>query len=313
MIRAPLEGGAWRWVGTATDGPLRRLFLGSAVLLLVVAGLLPVAGMILRSLTTEGHLGFEAYRNLLTSARQWTLAANSLGLAALTTVVAVALGVPAGLLVGRTDLPGRRALAALLAMPLLLPPYLTAVGWMAAASETGPLAQFLGPGAAQALSRWLFGLPGCVLVLSTAFMPLVMLLVAAALRAVPSRLEEAGLLVAPWPTVLGRISLPLVAPGALLGAALVFLLALGDVTVPPSFRYAVFAVESLSQFSAFYDLGAATATAMPLAAVTAAVLGLEALLARWTRAGGGTLSGRGSGPPPLVPLGRLRAPAAVAA
>lgn len=291
---------------------VRRVVLGSAVLLLVVAGVLPVVGMVLRSLGAGGHLGFAAYRGLLGSARQWHLAGNSLLLAALTTVAALLLGVPAGVLVGRTDLPGRRLLAALLAMPLLLPPYLNAVAWMAAGSSSGPVAWVLGEGATRTLSHWLFGLPGCVLVLSTAFMPLIMLLVAAALRGVPARLEEAGLLAAPWRTVLLRISLPLAAPAILLGAALVFLLALGDVTVPPSFRYPVFAVESLSQFSAFYDLSAATAAAMPLAAVTAAVLGLEALVSRWT---GNRTAGRGreSGPPPTVPLGRFRLSVAVAA
>ena len=290
---------------------MRRGILGSAVLLLVVAGLLPVAVMVTRSLTAGGHLGFAAYRGLLASPRQWLLVRHSLTLAGLTTLGAVVLGLPAGILISRTDLPGRRALTALLAMPLLLPPYLTAVGWMTAGSDGGPVARLLGQGAAQALSRFLFGLPGCVLVLTTAFMPLVMLVVAAALRAVPSRLEEAGLMVAPWSTVLRRVTLPLVAPGILLGAVLVFLLALGDVSVPPSLRYPVFAVESLSQFSAFYDLTAATAAAMPVALLTAAVLGLEALVARHTgaahavgaRAGGGMLT---------VQLGSLRRPVAAA-
>ncbi len=290
---------------------VRRVVLGLAVLLLVVAGVVPIVEMVVRSLTAAGRPGLEAYRGVLGSIRQWTLAGNSLLLAGLTTLAAVLAGVPAGLLVGRTDLPGRRFLAALLAMPLLLPPYLTAVGWMAAASKSGPVAGLLGGGAARTLSSWLFGLPGSVLVLSTAFMPLVMLLVATALRTVPPRLEEAGRVVAPWPTVMLRVSLPLVAPGILLGAALVFLLALGDVTVPPAFRYPVFAVESLSQFSAFYDLRAATAAAMPLAAVTAAVLGLEALAAR--RVGGGAAVRRGPQRPVTVPLGRYRTAVAVAA
>jgi len=311
MIRAPREGGVGRWVGTATNGLARKLLLGSVVLLLLVAGVLPVAVMLAKSLTAGGHLGFQAYRGLLASHRQWVLVGNSLTLATLTTLGAVVLGVPAGILVGRTDLPGRRALTALLAMPLLLPPYLSAVGWMAAGSDSGPVAQLFGSGLAGAVSSFLFGLPGCVLVLTTAFMPLVMLLVAAALRAVPSRLEEAGLTMARWPTVLRRISLPMVAPGLLLGAALVFLLALGEVSVPPSLRYPVFAVESLSQFSAFYDLTAATAAAMPLAALTAAVLGLEALMAR--RAGAARAGGsRGGGEVLTVPLGRLRRPVAAA-
>ncbi len=293
-------------------GWMRRLVLGSAVLLLVVAGVLPVALMVAGSLAPGGQLGLGAYRGLLASPRQWRLVGNSLTLAALTTLGTVLLGVPAGILVGRTDLPGRRALAALLAMPLLLPPYLIALGWMAAGARGGAVARLLGDATAASFSHLIFGLPGTVLVLTTAFMPLVMLLVAASLRSVPPALEEAGLTVARWPVVMRRISLPLVLPGLLLGAALVFLLALGEISVPPTLRYPVFAVESLSQFSAFYDLTAATAAAMPLAALTAVVLGLEAVLAR-------RVGGRGVVSPPaarrvlVVPLGRWRWPAAAAA
>ncbi len=290
---------------------VRNIVLGVAVLILAVAGLLPVAVMTIRSVTVGGHLTFTAYRGLLGSPRQWVLVRHSLTLATLTTLGALALGVPAGLVVGRTDLPGRRTLMALLSMPLLLPPYLTAVGWMTAGSDRGPVARLCGPAVAHALTGILFGLPGCVLVLTTAFMPLVMILTAAALGSVPSRLEEAGLTVAAWPTVLWRISLPLVAPGILLGAALVFLLSLGDVSVAPSLRYPVFAVESLSQFSAFYDLTAATAAAMPLALLTAAVLGLEALLGR--QRGVRFQAGLGSGHARTVRLGRLRGSITLAA
>ncbi len=291
---------------------LRRIVLFLAVVLLLVAGVLPVAVMAGRSLVVDGRLGLAAYHGLLASSRQWELLGNSLRLAGLVTVAAVALGVPAGLLLGRTDLPGRRVLGTLLALPLLLPPYVTAVAWMGAAAPSGPVARLLGAEAAAALSSFLFGLPGTVLVLATAFAPLVMLLVAAALRSVPPRLEEAGLLVARWPAVLLRVTLPLVAPGVLLAAALVFLLALGEVSVPPTLRYPVFAVESLTRFAAFYDLAAATAAAMPLVALTAAVLGAEALLVRWTRGTTG-MESRGAGRALVVPLGRWRRPAAVAA
>ncbi len=293
-------------------GRIRPAVLGGALVLLAAAGLLPVAVMTIRSVMAGGHLSFTAYRGLLGSPREWILIRHSLTLAGLTTLGALALGVPAGVLAGRTDLPGRRTLTALLSMPLLLPPYLTAVGWMTAGSDRGPVARAFGPEAAHAISSVLFGLPGCVLVLTTAFMPLVMILTAAALRGVPPRIEEAGLTMARWPEVLRRISLPLVAPGILLGAALVFLLALGDVSVPPSLRYPVFAVESLSQFSAFYDLTAATAAALPLAALTVIVLGFEAMLARRTRGlfPGGTTSGGGA---ITIHLGWARRPVAVAA
>ena len=290
----------------------RPVVLGLAALTLVVAGLLPIGGMVLRSVTIDGHFGFEAYRGLLDSGRGWTLAGNALVLATMTTIFSLALGIPLGFLIGRTDLPGRRILGGLLAMPLVLPPYLTAVGWIGGASENGLPAALLGVDAARALGRILFGLPGCVLVLTTAFMPLVMLLVAAGLRGVPSRLEEAARIVAPWPVVVRRVSLPLILPGVLLGGALVFLLALGDVTVAPTFRFPVFAVEILSRFSAFYDLDAATAAAMPLASVTALVLVLEVLAVRKIGARSSSISPE-AGAGRTIPLGRFRLPVTVAA
>jgi len=252
------------------------LVLGIAVLLPLAAGILPLFSLLMRSLSLDPL----PFHDIFRSPRQWVLMANSLKLASLTALGAVGLGLPAGVLLGRTALPGRRLLGGLMIMPLLLPPYLLALGWI---TVLYPLS--LGPDLGESLSRMLFGLPGCVLVLSTAFMPLVMILVASGLQNLPSRLEEAGLMAASWPTVFFRISLPLIAPGLLLGTALVFLLALGEVSVPTTFRYPVFAVECLSSFSASYDLDAAAAASMPLAALTFFVLAGEAFLAhRWPAA-----------------------------
>jgi iron(III) transport system permease protein len=124
-------------------------------------------------------------------------------------------------------------------------------------------------------SDWLFGLPGCVLVLTTVFMPVAMLLTITYLKTVAPRLEEAGRLVARWPRVLSRVTLPLIRPGLAWAALLLLLLAIGEFSVPMYLRYDVFPVEILTQFSAFYDYGAATAAAVPLALLTVALLVVE--------------------------------------
>jgi iron(III) transport system permease protein len=87
-------------------------------------------------------------------------------------------------------------------------------------------------------------------------MPVVMLLTIAYLGTVNPRLEQAGLLMSRWPSVLWRITLPLIAPAILFPAVLVFLLTLGEVGVPTFLRYPVYTVEILTQFAAFYDFGA---------------------------------------------------------
>src|SRR5260370_24152685 len=81
------------------------------------------------------------------------------------------------------------------------------------------------------------------------------------------RLEEAGRLISGWPAVLRRITLALSAPGILFSLVLVFLLAIGELSVPSFLRYPVLPVLSFTQFAASYNFGAATAAAVPLAAL----------------------------------------------
>ncbi len=283
----------------------RRLVLGSAVLLLAIAGGLPVVAMLAQAFFAGGRFDPAPLAGLLTDAGTWRLLGSSILLAAAVALAACAAGIPLGVLLARTDLPGRRLLAALFTVPLLLPPWVLAVAWAALAGREGLLAPVVGPGAALALDRFLYGPGGCVLVLGTAFLPVPLLLTMAALAEIDPRLEEAGRLHAGWGTVLVRISLPLALPGLLLAAVLVFLLALGEFTVPGFFRVDVFATRSLERFAAFYDVRGATAAALPLAAAALLVLPLEsAFLGRR----GAPLPGAGTRRR-TVPLGRFRAPA----
>ena len=242
----------------------RPVVLTSAAVLLLIAGLLPLVVMCAKSVSIDGRVSLAHYRDLLASARPWVLMTHSLVLASLTTLCATAIGLPLGILFSKTDVPLGRVFAALFTIPLLAPPYITAVAWFDMLGK----ARFLG-------RAWLFGLPGCVLVLTSTFLPVVILLTMTYLNTVNPRLEEAGRLVAGWPRVLRQITIPLVRPGLLLAAMLVFLLTMGEFGVPTFLRYDVFAVESFTQFSAFYNFGAATAAAIPLALVTLVLLAFE--------------------------------------
>ncbi len=232
-----------------------------AVFLLI--GLAPVLSMLINSIVAEGRFSLGAYSSVLTSARQWNLMAHSAVLSLLVSTFATCLGVPLGLLLGKTDLPFKKTLTALFVIPLLIPPYIIAVAWV----------DFLG-------IQHLKGLWACVLVLSSAFLPIPMLLTMIFLRTINPRLEEAARLVSGWAGVLKTITLPLILPGILLGGIVVFLLTFGEFGVPNFLRYDVFAVESFTQFSAFYNFKAATASSVPLALVTLLVLLVEARFLR---------------------------------
>jgi iron(III) transport system permease protein len=253
-----------------------RLVLIAATLLLAAIGLLPVAAMLKETLIADGRLSFDAYRALLTSSDHLaSLMGNSLQLAFVTACISTLVGVPLGVVLGKTDLPLRGALTLLFAVPLLIPSYVLAVAWLSLLGRTGIFGGILPVAWSQGLSSTFFGLFGCTLVLASAFMPIAMLLTMAFLRTVNPQLENAARLVSGWPGVLARITLPLVAPVLVFAAVLVFLLSFGEIGVPMYLRFPVYPIETLTQFAAFYDLRAASVTAAPLLFVTLAILGLQ--------------------------------------
>jgi iron(III) transport system permease protein len=254
----------------------KRLTLAASALTLAAIGFLPVLAMIASSFYGHGAFSMAACGTLLGSGKKlMPLIGHSLLLSVSVTFFAIVLGVPLGVLLGRTDLPLRRALTIALTLPLLVPPYVAAVAWFNVVGSRGWIGRFLPPLTTEYLSSNLFGLYGCICTLSTVFMPVAMLLTIAYLNTVNPRLEHAGLLVSRWPNVLWRITLPLIAPAVLFATIVVFLLALGEVSVPTFLRYPVYPLEILAQFAAFYDFSAATMAAIPLLVITAAILLLE--------------------------------------
>ncbi len=253
-----------------------RVTLALAALVLAIIGVLPLAAMLKESVTIDGSFGFDAYRALFRSEGQLTrLMVHSLVLSVLTASISTAVGVVLGVLLGKTDLPLRGSLTLLFTVPLLLPPYVLAVAWFSILGRTGLLGTVLPVVWSENVSSKFFGLPGCTSVLATAFTPIAMLLTIAFLRTVNPRLEYAGRLVSGWSSILLRITLPLMVPAISFAAILIFLLSIGEISVPMYLRFPVYPVETLTQFAAFYDFRAANVAASPLFLLTLIILGLQ--------------------------------------
>ncbi len=145
------------------------------------------------------------------------------------TFIAVAIGAGAALVTERAAAPGRRWLRLAMILPLLVPPFVTAMSW----------ARAFGPGGLTAdLTGWsmpgLFGPAGVTAVIGIHAAPLAYLVVAAALaaRAEPdlvraARASGAG----PWPAM-RTITLPLLRPALLGAAALSFVSAINSFGIP---------------------------------------------------------------------------------
>ncbi len=144
-------------------------------------------------------------------------------------MLALTVGLPLAVLIGRTDLPLRRTLQAAFTLPSALPPFILGMGWVGLANpKAGLLNLLFGVGTFD-----IYGAGGIAFVLGCAAIPLVFLPALASLARVDGALEEAARMsgATPLRALLG-VSVPLALPAALSGAALAFLFAASAFGVP---------------------------------------------------------------------------------
>lgn len=247
----------------------RALVLG-ALVLFAAAALLPLGVMFVATLfDADGHFTFAAYSSVLASGRQWILLGHSLQVAAGATGVALLLGLPLAFLTARTNVPLRGLFSVLYAAPLFMPTYVVAICWR----------YFIGDvfGVHHAVERWLgldqalwqaHGYALCAFYLGLALFPMVTLTTRASLLSADPSLDEAALLARGGRAAALRLALRLATPGIAAGAAFVFLFALSEFGVPNLLMINTYAIEVYSQFKAFYDVNAATASSVPLVALS---------------------------------------------
>ncbi|MBI3457439.1 MAG: iron ABC transporter permease [Candidatus Rokubacteria bacterium] len=241
----------------------------------------------------------------------WRVLANTLYVAAATTVLGGALGTVLALLVARTDLPGRALFQGVLILPYLVPPFIGAMAWLYVLGPTGLVNQ-----AWMALSGspdpllGIYGSGGIVLAMTLYKYPIAYLTVLAGLERVDPALEEAARSAGASPWRMARdVTLPLVAPSIAAGMTLVFLSAMAEFGTPAILgfpaKYFVLATKiyrTVLDFDRPYNLHVAAALSLLLVAVAGGVLALQ----RWWfgERGFGVMGGPARAP--VVPLGRAR-------
>jgi ABC-type Fe3+ transport system permease subunit len=204
--------------------------------------------------------------------------------------IALLVGLPFGFLVSRTNVPGAGILRAVGIVPILLPPIMLAMTWTMLLPLRGPVM--------------------CALILGFSSFPLVALFTARAAERIDARREEAALLTGGLGAVVA-MELPLILPSALGGSLLAFVVAINDFALPDYVssvgrKFNVYAGEVFSTWQVDGNEARAVATALPLLALTAAVV-LPLLRAR-ARRGGATIDASFQHPRPLK-LGPWRVPA----
>ena len=211
---------------------LTRNFFFAIVLLFLAAPLIVVAGVSLnakkRLLFPPEGLSLHWYQDLLTRAEWLTPIKNSFVIATVSALIAVSIALPLAYALWRYRLPFARTLFALGLAPFMLPPVITALGFLSFWVTLG----FYGQIGAVIISHGVF------------FVTLPLLTVAMGLESIDrALLEAARTLGADERTVLRTVVLPLIRPYLFSGYAFAFVLSLNEYIV--AYMVAGFTVETI--------------------------------------------------------------------
>ncbi len=196
---------------------------------------------------------------------------NSLRLALGATALAVLLAVPLAWLAHAYAFPGQRLFSALLLVPMVLPPFVGAIGFLQVLGPYGALNALLGCGPVDWLGQ--SRLLSVITLQALAFYPIIYLNVSAALANIDPALHEAAqnLGGGGW-TVFRRVTLPLVMPGLFAGCTLVFIACFTELGTPLIMNYSRCAAVQV-----YDELKEISASPFPYALVTV-VLGASVAL-----------------------------------
>jgi iron(III) transport system permease protein len=196
--------------------------------------LLVLLPLVLTLVQAAGY-GSEAAIDLLLRPIVGALLLNTLLIVAAATLAAAVIGTAAAWFVERTHLPGRRAWALLAVVPLAIPPFITSYAWLSLAPELPPFA-------------------GALLVVATAYYPLIYLPVSAALRGLDPALEETARALGLGPrAIFFRVVLPQIKPGLLGGMLLVALNVMSEFGAFQLLRFHTFTTEIYAEYRASFD------------------------------------------------------------
>ncbi len=200
---------------------MRRFLLAFAGLAVVLLAL-PIVGLLQR-------MPWSSLPDLLGDDVTLDALRVSLVVSLVAALVVLVLGTPLAWALGRTDLPGRRIVRALVVLPMVLPPVVGGAALLFALGRRGLIGQWL--------DRWFgltlpFTLTGAILAATFVALPFYVIAVEGALRTARHEIDDlegvASTLGAPPLTVLRRITLPRLLPAMGAGLALAWARALGE-------------------------------------------------------------------------------------
>mgnify|MGYP000955130576 CR=1 FL=1 len=201
----------------------------------------PLAETVFQAFVVDGRFSLTFFRLIATNPVQQQAVVNSLNLGIVSTVLTTLIALPLAYVMANFRFRGKVWLQALLLVPMVMPPFVGAIGMRQFFARFGSVNLLL-------MKLGLIGEPidwfggggflGVVILEALHLYPIMYLNVAAALANVDPSLEEAAqnLGASRW-RVFRTITFPLMLPGYFAGAAIVFIWAFTDLGTPLIFHY----------------------------------------------------------------------------
>ncbi len=222
--------------------PAMKFRFGTPIsILLIVAALgvflvWPMAHVFVRAFWDKQGFTFLYFTALFTNPVHLQTLTTSFIIAFGVTASCVVVALPLAWLFARYAFPGKAVWSALLLLPMILPPFVSAVGMKMIFARVGALSTLLMQlGLVDGPVDWLgrFPLPGIILLETLHLFPILFLNLVAALANIDPSLEESAMNLGASPLrVFRRVTLPLAMPGLFAGMVLVFIWSFTELGTP---------------------------------------------------------------------------------
>jgi thiamine transport system permease protein len=223
--------------------------LGTPLFVLAVFLVYPVVSVIGNGLLLENITSF-----IQTIEYNWTYIQFTSLQAILSTIMAVMVGVPGGILLARLRFRGKSLLRALIIVPFVLPPIVVVVGFLQMFGQFGIIDSLLmlwfhSSGSILNLAD---GIPGILLAHTFYNAPLVILLTSASMERLNPDIEEAAELLGANPKQrFWRITLPHITPSLIAAAILTFLFCFMSFPIVLAFGHGAYKTIEVQIWNAF--------------------------------------------------------------
>jgi putative spermidine/putrescine transport system permease protein len=264
--------------------PVALLALPGAAYL-AVAFALPLALLLVTSVVSAGHLTLAGYRHFLADPFSWTVIANTLRIAVLTTLICLLAGYPAAFALARAPGALQAVLLTALILPLSVGVVVKAFAWTILLRSDGIVNRLLlAVGIVEAPVRLLFTESGLVLGAVNIFLPFMVLPIFAVVKLIDPRLLDAAATLGASPLHrFVRVTLPLTMPGVVAGIAFVFSMSVSMYVIPTLLmgdRFKTLSILVARSFLFMRDRSLGSTVSVVLLVIAVAVVVASALLAR---------------------------------